>query len=78
VTVITADLRSVGLMYLCSTMPAYAIRYVHGYGSLFPGWVDASFYASLFLTIILRGMGWSISASLLLVGHPSCWIDAEI
>ena len=40
--------------------------------------VDASFYASLFLTIILRGMGWSISASLLLVGYPSCWIDAEI
>ncbi|PPQ63040.1 hypothetical protein CVT24_005986 [Panaeolus cyanescens] len=38
-----------GVMYMCTTMPSYAI--------------------SFFLTLILRGMGWSTTASLLLVGQ---------
>ncbi|KAF9529667.1 major facilitator superfamily domain-containing protein [Crepidotus variabilis] len=41
---------AIGLMYMCATMPAYAI--------------------SMFVTIILRGMGWSVSASLLLSAPP--------
>ncbi|KAF9553035.1 MFS general substrate transporter [Agrocybe pediades] len=40
----------IGLMYMCATLPAYAI--------------------SFFVTIILRGMGWSITASLLLSAPP--------
>ncbi|KAF8963681.1 major facilitator superfamily domain-containing protein [Flammula alnicola] len=39
-----------GLMYMCATLPAYAI--------------------SFFVTIILRGMGWSETASLLLSAPP--------
>ncbi|KAF8653322.1 hypothetical protein AX16_004022 [Volvariella volvacea WC 439] len=39
-----------GLMFLCSTLPAYALAY--------------------FITIILRGMGWSVTASLLLSAPP--------
>ncbi|KDR75670.1 hypothetical protein GALMADRAFT_140293 [Galerina marginata CBS 339.88] len=41
---------AVGVMYMCATLPAYAI--------------------SFFVTIILRGMGWSVSASLLLSAPP--------
>lgn len=40
-----------GLMFLCVTMPAYAISY--------------------FITLILRGMGWSVANSLLLSAPPS-------
>ncbi|KAH9485504.1 MFS transporter prlL [Psilocybe cubensis] len=39
-----------GIMYMCATLPAYAI--------------------SFFVTNILRGMGWSITASLLLSAPP--------
>ncbi|KJA28876.1 hypothetical protein HYPSUDRAFT_623648 [Hypholoma sublateritium FD-334 SS-4] len=41
---------AIGLMYMCATMPAYAI--------------------SFFVTLILRGMGWSESASFLLTAPP--------
>ncbi|KAF8911501.1 major facilitator superfamily domain-containing protein [Gymnopilus junonius] len=49
---------AVGLMYMCATLPAYAI--------------------SSFLTIILRGMGWSISASLLLSAPPYIFATVSI
>ncbi|KAF8161311.1 major facilitator superfamily domain-containing protein [Crassisporium funariophilum] len=41
---------TIGVMYMCATMPAYAI--------------------SFFVTFILRGMGWSVTASLLLSAPP--------
>ncbi|KAF9486022.1 MFS general substrate transporter [Pholiota conissans] len=41
---------AIGLMYMCTTMPAYAISY--------------------FITIILHGMGWNETASLLLSAPP--------
>jgi len=57
---------SAGLMYMCATLPAYAIRYAN----FIACYVYANGQFSLFVTIILRGMGWSISASLLLVRCP--------
>ncbi|KAF9047428.1 major facilitator superfamily domain-containing protein [Panaeolus papilionaceus] len=47
-----------GVMYMCTTMPSYAI--------------------SFFLTLILRGMGWSTSASLLLSAPPYVFASFSI
>lgn len=46
------------LMYLCATMPAYAIGF--------------------FITIILRGMGWSVTNSLLLSAPPYVFATVSI
>ncbi|KAF5380507.1 hypothetical protein D9615_004684 [Tricholomella constricta] len=46
------------LMYMCATMPAYAIGF--------------------FVTIILRGMGWSVTNSLLLSAPPYVFATASI
>jgi len=58
-----------GLMYMCATMPAYAIRYISTPSHYLRPAKSSAF--SFFVTIILRGMGWSVTASLLLVGFLS-------
>lgn len=57
-------------MYMCVTMPAYAIGCV--VFLLTTLGIDVSPARRFFVTIILRGMGWSVKDSLLLVRGFSC------
>ena len=52
---------------MCATMPAYSVRYVICSFLIFFAWKLNFHGYSIFITLILRGMGWSVTASLLLV-----------
>ena len=52
---------------MCATMPAYSVRYVIFIEVCFWGAAELKRTTSFFITLILRGMGWSVTASFLLV-----------
>ncbi len=64
-------------MYLCITVPAYAVGFV--IWSL-PAFIydplTDNIHRRYFVTLILRGMGWNVEMSLLLVS--SGWLDSSI